>query len=123
MLYAPTPAFFKAAGVSFVDKVERLWRLDLNGDLGFIGAELIGAGGETTVSVRAADIFRGALVNRAAWIVLIHNHPSGRAEPSSRDRVVTRRLAVAGAMLGATLYDHVLVGKSEVFSFREAGLL
>jgi DNA repair protein RadC len=73
--------------------------------------------------VHAREVFRPAIVQSAAAIVLVHNHPSGDPAPSSLDIEVTRQLASAGEMLGIPVLDHVVIGASGYSSFVEAGLL
>jgi len=55
----------------------------------------------------------------AASVVVFHNHPSGDPTPSMADRLLTRRLAVAGDMLGIELADHIILGDGAYFSFKE----
>jgi DNA repair protein RadC len=73
--------------------------------------------------VHAREVFRPAIVESAAAVVLVHNHPSGDPAPSAEDRVVTRQLAEAGRTLGIPVVDHVIVGDGCYVSFVEAGLL
>lgn len=69
------------------------------------------------------EVFAGPLTDRAASIIVAHNHPSGVAEPSSEDIKTTQQLIAAGILLGVPLRDHVIVTKSGYFSFRERGLI
>jgi len=73
--------------------------------------------------VHPREVFRAAIAEAAAGIVVVHNHPSGNAMPSADDRAVTRQLVEAGRLLDIPVYDHVIVGGSGYFSFAEAGLL
>ncbi|MBV5329945.1 MAG: DNA repair protein RadC [Chlorobium sp.] len=73
--------------------------------------------------VHPREVFKTALVSSAAAIVLVHNHPSGDASPSSEDIVITRRLKEAGELLGIRVMDHVVIGDGEYVSFVERGLL
>jgi DNA repair protein RadC len=73
------------------------------------------------VSVRA--VFALAVREGAVGIVLVHNHPSGDPTPSDEDRALTATLVSAGRVLGLPLVDHVIVGRSNAFSFLDAGLL
>ncbi len=123
MIYSPSAAFLQTAGVVFADQVEHLWRIDLDQNLRVLGAELVGAGDDSMVRVRAAQVFRGALVVGSSRIVIAHNHPKGVAVPSSRDRIETQRIGVVGSILGVQLLDHILVGAETLFSFKEKGLI
>jgi DNA repair protein RadC len=69
------------------------------------------------------EIFREATSASAAAIVLFHNHPSGDPTPSRDDIELTRRLAQAGEIMGIDVIDHVILGDTRYFSFREAGRL
>ena len=73
--------------------------------------------------VHPREVFRGAIVDAAAGVVAVHNHPSGDPTPSDDDRAVTAQLVGAGRLLDIPLYDHVVVGADSYFSFAEANLL
>jgi DNA repair protein RadC len=73
--------------------------------------------------VHPREVFRGAIAEAAAGIIVVHNHPSGDPTPSADDRAVTRQLVEAGRVLDLPVYDHVVVGASRYVSFAEAGLL
>jgi DNA repair protein RadC len=73
--------------------------------------------------VHPREVFRAAIAEAAAGIVVLHNHPSGNPAPSADDRAVTRQLVEAGKLLDIPVYDHVIVGGDRYFSFAEAGLL
>lgn len=72
--------------------------------------------------VHPREVFRPAITESAASIVLVHNHPSGDPTPSAEDRAVTRELRAAGETLGIEVLDHVIVGEGRYVSFVEAGL-
>ena len=67
------------------------------------------------------EVFADAIVDRAAAVVVAHNHPSGNIEPSTEDREVTRRLVAAGRMLGIAVLDHIVFSHSGYYSFTENG--
>lgn len=73
--------------------------------------------------VHPREVFREAIAERAAAIVLVHNHPSGDPTPSADDRSVTAQLVAAGRLLDIPVHDHVIVGRGRYVSFAEAGLL
>jgi len=62
-------------------------------------------------------------MDRAASVIIAHNHPSGVAEPSKEDVKTTQQLVAAGILLGLPLDDHFIVTKTGYFSFREQGLM
>ena len=73
--------------------------------------------------VHPREVFREAIAERAAAIVLVHNHPSGVAEPSQSDIGITRRLKNALGLIDVRTLDHFVVGDTEVISLAERGLL
>jgi DNA repair protein RadC len=72
----------------------------------------------TSSLVHPREVFRPAIREAAAAVIVVHNHPSGDAEPSREDYDVTRRLARAGKLLGIPLVDHVVVGDGTFVSIR-----
>jgi DNA repair protein RadC len=73
--------------------------------------------------VHPREVFREAIAERAAAIILVHNHPSGDPAPSVDDRSVTEQLVAAGRLLDIPVHDHVIIGRGRYTSFAEAGLL
>ena len=73
--------------------------------------------------VHPREVFAPALMDRAAGVILAHNHPSGDPTPSNDDKAATRQLVEAGRVLDVPVYDHVVVGAGRFVSFAEAGLL
>ncbi len=73
--------------------------------------------------VHPREVFREAIAERAAAIVLVHNHPSGDPTPSPEDRAVTDQLVAAGRLLDIPVHDHIIVGRGRFVSFAEAGIL
>ena len=73
--------------------------------------------------VHPREVFREAIAERAAAIILVHNHPSGDPAPSADDRNVTDQLVAAGRLLDIPVHDHVIIGRGRYTSFAEAGLL
>jgi len=80
-------------------------------------------GGIASSIVEPRLIFRRAILEHAAAVICIHNHPSGNPEPSREDVAVTRQLARAGAHLGIPLRDHVIIAGDTYTSLAERGLL
>jgi DNA repair protein RadC len=86
--------------------------------------EVMASRGTLTASlVHPREVFRPALREGAAALVVVHNHPSGDPAPSAEDGEVTRRLVQAGALLGVPLLDHVVVAERGWVSLREQGEL
>ena len=86
-----------------------------------LGHALVGIGSINECVVHPRDVFRAAVAAGAYGVILIHNHPSGDAAPSSADHRITEQLRDAGRLLQIPLIDHVVVGAEHHYSFREAG--
>lgn len=67
------------------------------------------------------EIFRTAILNNAARLIIYHNHPSGSLEPSEADLAFTKRLRDAGQTIGIEVLDHIIVSSNEYLSMREDG--
>ena len=67
------------------------------------------------------EVFKSAILSNAAYILLVHNHPSGTPYPSQIDIEVTKRMMDSGKLLGIPVIDHVIIGaeNGDIFSFRE----
>lgn len=74
-------------------------------------------------NVHPREVVKQALSRNAASVILVHNHPSGLAEPSQADELVTRRLKEALALVDIRVVDHLIVGDGVCESFAERGLL
>jgi DNA repair protein RadC len=77
-------------------------------------------GTRTQAPVDPAELFRKALSDSAAGVMLYHNHPSGQLEPSRDDLDLTRRLVRAGEVVGVAVWDHVIVGCGQWLSLRRS---
>ena len=74
-------------------------------------------------SVHPREVVKEALQRNAAAVILAHNHPSGVAEPSQADELITRRLTEALALIDVRVLDHFVVAGVDCISFAERGLL
>ena len=74
-------------------------------------------------AVHPREILKAALEFSATAIILVHNHPSGRIEPSAEDREMTRKIQSLCEALNIQVLDHIVVGGSRYFSFKEHGLV
>ena len=73
--------------------------------------------------IHPREVFRDAIVLRAAALILVHNHPSGNPEPSQEDLKVTRQLSAAGEQLGIPVLDHIIVAGRTFASLAGRGCL
>ena len=97
--------------------------LSLDGGHRLIAQRTITIGTLNTVLAHPREVFADAITDRAATVVIAHNHPSGIIEPSSKDITLTQQLAAAGQLLGVNLRDHIIVTKTDYFSFRQHHML
>ena len=88
-----------------------------------LALEIAAVGGVNACSVDIRDIFKHSLLNNAAYVVCFHNHPSGDPGPSREDRLLTKRIEDGGRLLGIPLIDHIVLGETGYYSFREQGLI
>lgn len=84
----------------------------------------VSVGTLTEALVHPREVFKTALLSNATAMILLHNHPSGNLTPSAEDRMLTKKLQEAGALLDIKILDHLIIcGDSGFFSFNEHGLL
>ncbi|MEJ7759973.1 MAG: DNA repair protein RadC [Gemmatimonadaceae bacterium] len=98
--------------VAILDSQHRLER-DITVTRGLLNSSL----------VHPREVFREAIAENAAAIILVHNHPSGDPTPSADDRITTDQLVQAGRVLDIPVQDHIIIGRGRYLSFAEAGLL
>ncbi len=89
----------------------------------FIKEAFISEGTLDASVVHPRDVFREALLEPAAAIILIHNHPSGNPSPSDEDLRITKQLVEAGRLLGIKVYDHIILAGESYRSLADEGLL
>ena len=103
---------------------EELWVLYLSSSNRVIERRRISVGGSTSLTTDCKLIVRHALNLVAASLILVHNHPSGAAEPSHEDEKFTSRLAQAAELFDIRLLDHIIVARNGgSYSFRSSGKL
>lgn len=95
---------------------EELWLLSTDARGGLLSARKVAQGSVHGLSVRIADILRSAIREGASGFLLVHNHPGGDPTPSPEDLHLTANVAEAGAVLGVTLLDHLVVAGSAFYS-------
>lgn len=104
-------------------KQEHFICVSLNGAHEVLAIRVVSVGILNRTIVHPREVFADPISDRAAAIIVCHNHPSGQLEPSEEDRNITRRLAQAGDLLGISLLDHLILSpRGGYFSFVEAGL-
>lgn len=88
-----------------------------------IGAEELFRGTLTQTSVYPREVVKAALAANAAAVIFAHNHPSGVAQPSQADELLTRQLREALALVDVRVLDHFVIAGHQALSFAERGLL
>ncbi len=73
--------------------------------------------------VHPREVFRRAITESAASIIVLHNHPSGNTEPSREDLLITKQLKEAGAIIDIKVLDHIIIAGDQFTSFAERGLM
>jgi DNA repair protein RadC len=102
---------------------EYLVALSLDGGQRLIAQRTITIGTLDTLLAHPREVFADALMDRAASVIVAHNHPSGDPQPSPNDTALTQQLVASGQLLGVTLRDHIIVTRTDYFSFRQHHLL
>lgn len=97
--------------------------ISLDGGQRLIAQRTVTIGTLDTVLAHPREIFADPIVDRAASVVVAHNHPSGDVSPSQKDTMLTQQLAAAGQLLGIPLRDHIIVTKTDDYSFKQRHLL
>ncbi|WP_345990441.1 DNA repair protein RadC [Sulfurimonas sp. HSL1-2] len=104
-------------------KQEYFIALALDGASHLIEKRVVSIGTLNQSLVHPREVFADAVADRAAGIIIAHNHPGGQLVPSREDVAVTRRLREAGTLLGIELLDHVILTRDGFLSLREEGVL
>lgn len=104
-------------------KQEHFLCLSLTGANEVIATRTITIGLLNSSQIHPREVFADVIADRAASVILVHNHPSGLCEPSKEDILVTDRIYKAGEILGITVLDHIIIAGNDLFSFREQGML
>ena len=87
-----------------------------------LAAPTVYVGSLNTTMIRVSEIFREAIRQNAAALIVAHNHPSGDPSPSPEDVAVTREIIEAGRLLDVEVLDHLIIGQQRFVSLKERGL-
>ena len=104
-------------------KQEYFVSLSLDSGHRLIARRIVTIGLLDTALTHPREVFAGPLVDRAASVIVAHNHPSGEATPSQEDIKTTQQLVAAGLLLGLPLRDHVIVTTDTHYSFKQHYLI
>ena len=87
------------------------------------GQRVVYQGNVSSSMVRAAEVFRPAIIEAVPGVIVVHNHPSGDPDPSPNDVMITRKLRQAAELLDIELIDHIVIGAGRFASLKERGLM
>ena len=102
---------------------EHFFMITLDSKNRTIGYHTISIGSLSTSVVHPRECLKAALLDSAAAVIFMHNHPSGDPAPSREDRECTNRLVSAAQILGIRVLDHIIFGETDYYSFADAGML
>ena len=102
---------------------EKFVLIILNAKNKVISIRKISEGSLSSSVVHPREVFREAIINHAAAIICAHNHPSGDPAPSKEDKDLTNSLAGTGTIIGIPVLDHLVIGDSSYYSFKEHSYL
>ncbi|QOD62294.1 DNA repair protein RadC [Polaribacter haliotis] len=102
---------------------EEFWVLFLNNSNKVMAKSQISKGGLTATIVDVRLLFKRALELASVAIIVCHNHPSGKLQPSNADKQLTQKIKDAGTTLDIKLLDHLIITQKDYFSFADEGVL
>ena len=102
---------------------EHVWVFQLDNRNRIKLIELVTLGTLNSSLIHPREVFRRAVHEGSASIILAHNHPSGDSSPSEQDIEITRKLRDAGKILEIELIDHVIIGNDNFYSLKEKGVV
>jgi DNA repair protein RadC len=94
---------------------EHLIMITLDMQNNVTGMFTVSIGSLNSSIVHLREVFKRAIANNAASIILCHNHPSGNPEPSDEDLSISKRICEAGKIIGIELLDHVIIGENQKY--------
>lgn len=115
-------ARFLLPRLRFLDQ-ENFLVIHLNTKNRLLSAETITIGTLDASLVHPREVFKAAIRQSSASLILAHNHPSGDPLPSKEDLHLTRRLREAGDLIGIPILDHLIIGNNKYYSMKEEGML
>ena len=101
---------------------EEFWVLFLDNSNSVIAKRQISKGGLTATVVDVRLLYKSALELVSVAIIVCHNHPSGKLQPSAADKRITQKIKVAGTTLDIKLLDHLIITEKAYFSFADEGV-
>jgi DNA repair protein RadC len=100
---------------------EKFYAIHLDTKNQVIGIDEVSSGTLNQSLLHPREVFKSAILNSAAAIILAHNHPSGDTLPSQDDRITVGRLYQCGELLGIEVFDSLIIGHDCYYSAKESG--
>lgn len=104
-------------------EIEEFYVYFFDANYHFKGEKLLSTGTINQAVIHPREIVRAAIENKAVYIVIAHNHPSGSIKPSDYDVLVTREIEALAEVMNFELYDHLIIGKEGICSLRSQGVI
>lgn len=102
---------------------EHFWTISLDNAHKIVNIELVSMGSFKSTIVEPMEVFSVPLQKRAVKLILVHNHPSGKLNPSEADKDVTDHLIQVGRIMNIPVLDHLIITENSYYSFANTGLL
>ncbi|MDR2223144.1 MAG: JAB domain-containing protein [Flavobacteriaceae bacterium] len=121
--YSAFEIALKAWDENKIELLEQFKVLMLSNNNRVLGVLEISSGGITGTVVDLRLIFAALLKAKATAFILVHNHPSGKLQPSDADRQITQKIKQASQILDIALLDHLIITSESYYSFADQGVL
>lgn len=105
------------------EMVENVIAIVFDTKMGYLGEKMLTKGTVDASLISPRELFIYALQMQAVHMILLHNHPSGDVTASKQDMEITNRISELGQMMSIDLVDHIIIGGTRYFSFKEHGLI
>ena len=102
---------------------EECWLAMVNAGNRLVAWERLRQGNVESVPLLPRDVLEPALRYKASGIILVHNHPSGNLKPSMQDDAITRKIVDVARICDIVVQDHIIIGQSGYYSYRDSGKL
>lgn len=123
VIYSPSDVSELLMGEMRLLEQEELRIILLSAKNHVLSIENVSKGTVNSFSVHPREVFRSAIKKACAFIIMVHNHPSGDCEPSREDILITQRIVEAGKIVGIDVLDHIIIGDGRFMSLKEREIL
>jgi DNA repair protein RadC len=104
-------------------KKEKFITLCLDTKNQILKEEVVSIGSLNASIVHPHEVFKSALMESSASVIMVHNHPSGDPSPSREDIMVTEKMVEGGKLLGIDVLDHIIIGEGRYISLKDEGFV